>query len=40
MPACGSDNVTYRNLCEMKCNNVDFANFGKCDNEKPHEIHC
>ncbi len=33
MPACGKDNVTYRNLCEMKCNNVDFENFGKCESK-------
>lgn len=39
MPACGKDGITYRNLCEMKCNKADFENFGKCP-DKPNQISC
>lgn len=34
MPACGHKGVTFRNLCELKCNNQKFINFGKCKKKK------
>ena len=30
MPVCGSNGITFRNLCELKCNNSNFVGFGKC----------
>ena len=42
LPACGDDGTTYRNLCELKCNNADFRNFGICvkEEENPFKGDC
>ena len=40
MPACGKDGVTYRNLCEMKCNGAQFENFGKCEEKAEGFVRC
>lgn len=41
MPVCGENNVTYRNLCELKCNKTKFLNFGKCKKKnKPQSGNC
>ena len=40
MPACGKDGVTYRNLCELKCNKADFQNFGKCEDKGENFVRC
>lgn len=37
MPACGSKNITYRNLCELKCNGSEFVNFGECEKSEESE---
>lgn len=40
MPACGKDGVTYRNLCELKCNKSGFENFGVCEKKDKEHVHC
>ncbi len=40
MPVCGADGTTFRNLCELKCNNSRFINFGKCHDIEVIETTC
>ena len=40
MPACGKDGVTYRNLCEMKCNKSEFDSFGVCEKKLSLRKNC
>jgi len=45
MPACGMKKlkngdkkaITFRNLCDLKCKNASFKNFGKCEIVKEYE---
>lgn len=40
LPACGQDGVTYRNLCEMKCNKANFDSFGVCEKKSTNNVSC
>jgi hypothetical protein len=34
-PVCGADGVTYENVCQLSCANVEFAYAGTCDQTRP-----
>ena len=40
MPACGSDGVTYRNLCSLRCSGKKFVSFGKCLKRNDYQGNC
>jgi hypothetical protein len=39
-PPVDQDGITYRNLCEMKCNNAQFEGFGVCEKKKDNRRNC